>query len=384
MSNLQPAVIVLDKGLDLQTAKIIAPSGTVLDSLNYEQVDFQGQKRIEGYARYDGKHIPALDEYYRVEAVNVTVTDGLVYSTGGDLFGVVLDDTTDPDFVVLAVIDFNLIAPTGAVAGTDYEVTAAAHYTNLLAYTETLRTRVGTLTGRIIGLHWFRDRLYAIAGVTAVVVTLAGATPLRPDDVLSTGDTILDVVVVGPNLVAFISGTVNTYPAGTNLVVNGDVIATVSATPTTEEVASFFEARSEQQAIDESALSGWTFVHLGWRVMFVNGESLYGDLAALNQNRTGVGVQGPTSISGDNGRPLVLQQGVTITDGEPQVNGWKSSTTPTTYVLNPSDVAQIENIFTYADAYISWDGTTEEVEAPGSDMTGLVEYPATNSVVVEV
>ena len=40
MSDLVPSVLPLDKGLDLQTAKIIAPPGSVLDSLNYEQVDF--------------------------------------------------------------------------------------------------------------------------------------------------------------------------------------------------------------------------------------------------------------------------------------------------------------------------------------------------------
>ena len=48
MSELVPSVLVLDKGLNLQTAKFIAPPGSVFDTLNYEQVDFQGHKRIDG------------------------------------------------------------------------------------------------------------------------------------------------------------------------------------------------------------------------------------------------------------------------------------------------------------------------------------------------
>ena len=49
MSNLTPSSITLDKGLDLQSPKVVAPPGSILDMLNYEQVDFIGQKRIDGY-----------------------------------------------------------------------------------------------------------------------------------------------------------------------------------------------------------------------------------------------------------------------------------------------------------------------------------------------
>lgn len=391
MSNLVPAVTVLDKGLDLQTAKIIAAPGSVLDSLNYEQVDFQGQKRIEGYARYDGQHLPALDEYYRVLTADVSVVDGLVYSTDGDLFGSLL--ATDGLYTILAVIDYNLIAPLGAEAGTDYTATPELHYTNLLTYTEVLRGRVDPLPGPIIGLHWFRDRLYAVADVAYVLIQEDEATRLFPNDVVHTlagaEAAVLDVFFLDSNYYVSLGAMdPDDWVEGTAVYNQDDVLVgttVLSSYPgALPRYASFFESRSEQQAIDESATAGWTFVHLGWRVMFQNGEALYGDLAALNQNRTGVGVQGPTSIAGETGKPLVLQQAVTITDEPPQVNGWKSSTTPTLYALNPADVADIDSIFTYADAYITWDGTTGEVEAPGSDMTGLVEYPATNTVVVEV
>ena len=118
--------------------------------------------------------------------------------------------------------------------------------------------------------------------------------------------------------------------------------------------------------------------------MFRNGVSLFGDLAALNQNRQGVGVQGPTSTAGSSGRPLVLLQAPTISNLPTQVNGWKSSDDPTSYALNPATVSEVDTDYTYADAYITWDGETGAVSAPGSDMIGLIEYSATASVVVEV
>ena len=96
-------------------------------------------------------------------------------------------------------------------------------------------------------------------------------------------------------------------------------------------LASFWESRTEQQVLNEDGPSGpydfgWKFNHLGWRVPFEDGSSSFGELTSLNQNRQGVGVQGPTSISGDSGKPLVLTQKVNISNLPAQVNGWKTST----------------------------------------------------------
>ena len=75
---------------------------------------------------------------------------------------------------------------------------------------------------------------------------------------------------------------------------------------------------------------------------------------------------------------------MSITNGTVQVNGWKSSDTPTTYALDPADVQQADSDYAYADAFVQWDGTTGAVTAPGSDGLGLVEYPANNTVEVDV
>lgn len=331
MSNLLPSAITLDKGLDLQTPKPVAEPGTILDSLNYEQVDFQGQKRIDGYTRYDGSPLSAIDDFILVESPTTADYSPYEFAFNGDnLYGVVVG--TVDTYTAIAVIDYNQV-PDSAIWGVESNLTAQEHYDYLLEFNSYLRSQVESLPGPIIGLHWFRDRLYA-------VVNIADYTP--DDDRIDT--------------------------AGN---------------------ASLFESRSVQQVLEEDGPSGpydfgWRFVHQGWVVEFENGKSLFGDLAALNQNRQGVGVQGPTSIAGSSGSPLTLLQAANITNRPAQVNGWKSSNTPTTYVLNPSDVSVADANYAYADAYVSWNGDTGAISAPGSDGSGLVEYPATNTVTVEI
>lgn len=348
MSELIPNVLPLDKGLDLQTAKIIAPPGSILDSLNYEQVDFQGQKRIDGYTRYDGSPLSAIDDFYLVPSSGQN-EDGswvpqegtvqsyppyhLMFNTGGTLYGVQLNVNVESPIgtnAVVAIIDYNNL-PDGEW-GKDSELSIEQHYDLLLQYNAFLRANVEELPGPIIGLHWFRDRLYA-------VVNISDYTP--DDDRIDTANN-----------------------------------------------ASLFESRNFQQVLDEDSPGpydfGWKFVHQGWLVNFENGKVLFGELISKNQNVEGVGVQGPTSIVGTAGSPLNLVQKVAITNGTTQVNGWKSSDTPLSYVLNPNDVVETDTKYTYADAYVSWNGSTGVISAPGSNGLGLVEYPASNTVEVEI
>ncbi len=321
MSRLSPSLLVLDKGLDIQSAKIVAPPGTSLDTLNYEQVDFQGQKRIDGYARYDGSVLSAIDDYLVVSEVGTDEYPPYTLAFNNDrLLGVVVAEGR------IAVIDYTNI-PDTAVWGVDYEATPEDHYNNLLTYNAYLRTQVESLPGPVIGLHWFRDRLYAVADFGQY----------QPDD-------------------DRVDGT---------------------------GMATLWESRSVQQVLEEDGPSGpydfgWKFVHQGWWVDFEQGTSLFGDFVALNQNRQGVGVEGPTSIAGTSGSPLVLIQKVNIVGEPAQINGWKSSNTPTSYILNPANVATTDSNYAYADAYVSWedDGT---VTAPT-----MTEYPANNTVNVDV
>lgn len=414
MSNLNPDVLVLDKGLNLQSAKITAPTGSVLDGLNYEQVDFQGQKRIDGYARYDGNLLPALDEYHVITLTTpyAGATSDLVATDEG-LLGVVV--AVSSAVISVAVINHNVIPEVGdtvyrivngvnsnpnvvtAVAtGTESAADANAHYTNLLAYTAVLRTRVEELPGAIIGLHWFRDRLYAVADV--LTVSIQGATPeLFPNDTLvSGGDTakVLGSLSLSGTRVVFLSSLNTTVwsVVGQGVTRNAISVGTIAngfqAFTVAQEVASFYESRSEAQVLEEDTPGpydfGWRFVDQGWSVLFENGVSGFGILPSLNQNISGLGIQGPTSTAGNNGRPLILLQKVSITNDVAQVSGWKSSQTPTTYFLDPDNLTSIDGDTIYADAYLSWDGTTGLVSAPGVTTSVLTEYPATNTVEVDI
>lgn len=405
MSQLVPSVLPLDKGLDLQTAKIIAPPGSVLDSLNYEQVDFQGQKRIDGYTRYDGSVLSAFDDYAIVQFALETVYPGISSDVSepveinGQLWGVTLGPYGDNnDGAYVAVIDSNIEpepgdsisinlqevgSVTNAVTGLTSGVTAVQHYDKLIELLGALRSRVEHLPGPIAGLHWFRDRLYAVA----MLQTFEIDTPAQLlNTEVQVGDYFTTVVEQTINTVSFI--TSDQLAPGDTVLLNGDSVGTLGAAVPNGD-ATFYESRTEQQAITEDADTGnaidygWRAKHLGWEVNFIGGIALYGDLASLNQNRQNVGIEGPTSTAGTNGSPAVLTQNISVTNAPDQVNGWKSHDSPTAYVLDARDVQLDDTAFVYADAYVQWTAESNAVLTPGSDMQGLVEASPTASVVYE-
>lgn len=412
MSNLQPSILVLDKGLNLQTAKIVAPPGSVLDSLNYEQVDFQGQKRIDGFTRYDGKTLAAIDEYYSIVLESsVTWSVGDMVGVDDGLLGIVVG-ADGSSVIYLAAINFNLIpeendilykivdgentdgrALVAIYLGSEDAATADEHHANLIAYNEVLRERVEELPGSVIGLHWFRDRLYAVADV--ITISLDGTTPaIYPGDNVSTASSpdakVLDVVYLDNTRVVFLNAMVQADWEAGEVLSNSDTLAVLGTIAgfetltTNKEIASFYESRSEAQTLEEDAPGpydfGWRFVDLGWEVDFEEGVSLFGSLPSLNQNIDGLDVQGPTGVTGTNGAPLALLQKVDITNKPTQANGWKSSDTPTSYNLDPLAIRNVDTDYIYADAYISWDGDTGEVSAPGLTSGAVPEYAADSTV----
>lgn len=394
MSRLEPALLVLDKGLNLQAPKIVAPPGTVYDSLNYEQVDFVGQKRIDGFSRYDGTKLATLDDF----VILPPSTPTNIY--GGRVFGVTNDSVWGvqvglyEDDLVFAVLNENLI-PTDAVYGSDAITDTEAHYELLLSYNTVLRDFVEQLPGAIIGLHWFRDRLYAVADlpvIEVISVNQEGSIPAdevpvaqqpQPGETVNGGEAQI-LVNSWPYLV--LSGPV----AAGNVILDDSYFISMDVDNMGAGIsASFYESRTEEQVINEDGPAGpydfgWRFNHLGWLVPFEEGNSQFGNLTSLNQNRQGVGVQGPTTVDGNNGRPLTLTQKVVISGKLPQVNGWKTSSSPASYNLEAGAVANLlDTQYIYADAFFSWDGTTGVVTAPGVN-DPLTEYPATNTVEVEI
>lgn len=194
MSRLTPSLLVLDKGLDLQTAKILAPEGSVFDSLNYEQVDFQGQKRIDGYARYDGTVLPAFNDYYKIAFSPTGSWTGFPEDSNTNLFVdnklwavAIKNANVDGDEAYIQILDHSMdvvvgdsLQVNGSSIGTitsleegkTTDLDVEEHYLKLLELSSAVKSRVTTLPEPIAGLHWFKDRLYAVAGIQKINYTL--------------------------------------------------------------------------------------------------------------------------------------------------------------------------------------------------------------------
>jgi hypothetical protein len=271
-----------------------------LDTLNYEQVDFQGQKRIDGFTRYDGTALAIIDDYYVVTITTPgSVAAGDYVRTEDDLLGMVV--AVDDEELHVAIMNRNAIPVAGDVlsyfhdtptttslgaitaigTGLASGLSAEQHYTNLLAYSDVMRQVVEELPGAIIGLHWFRDRLYAVADVA--LVSLEDTTPrIYPNDILTVDGQdakVLDSYVRENTRLLFLD-TQTPGPwqvEGAAVTRDGDAMGTVAngfeEVLHSEEMASFFESRNEFQVLEEDAEEaaydyGWRFVDQGWLVNF--------------------------------------------------------------------------------------------------------------------
>lgn len=410
MSTLIPAVQVLDKGLNLQTAKIIAPPGSVLDSLNYEQVDFQGQKRIDGYVNYDGKPSGIEDNIRLIsmdsEDAGEFVVDDSIVRIDGVVVGQVVNEESDYDagvgYYVVMVDNFRALSRiSGVLTISEAEFIDDADVVQKYRdHADAAASNIEGLPGQVNGLHWFGDKLYALADVPVIELT-------SPDYDIVPGDTVnidgVDFEVLGSYkdgskfLVTIASWYVEVwkqYGVDTAYVrpynSSDEYTATISgyspAVPEDRYLSSFFEALTHQQARDETdeeyPYGGWKFCHHGWLLDFHSGASAFGDFPSVNQNLQGLGIQGPTSTGNGSGSPTVLTQSVSIDGAQEQVSGWKSSSETTAYTPRPSDIMEEgDGSFIYADAFVSWENGV--ITSPSHTDT-LVEYTANNTVEVDV
>lgn len=384
MSDLVPSIVPLSAGLSLQVPKLMAPPGSLTSVLNYEQVDMQGQKRVDGYARYDGSLLSALDDFRVVYDEDITpayTTEGVILLTGGDPVAIIVG--YGDGSVHMVPINDNLMPAN--TRGREVVSDPEEHYLLLLEYMETLRQRTEDLPGPVAGLHWFRDRLYAVA--TTVTVFALLDERVYPNDIITTGGhsaKVLDVIEeVDYSVLSLSAMDPELWDVEASLSRNGVTIgqlAPYTAIRGIPEVASIYESRTERQVYQENTDRdfGWRFVDLGWSLNFREGLTLYGGLPSLNQNLGAIG-SGWSGTGGNTGSPLILTQNINISNDREQVNGWKNSNTPTSYGLSPSNITTLDSAFIYADAYVSWDGETRVITVAKDN---LVEYPATATVEV--
>ena len=180
MSDLQPQVIPLSLGLDLVTPNMLARPGAMLSCLNYEQTDIQGYSRISGFLRYDGNALISDMPNRRAFTTGVTTLSG----SPGLIFGDVFIEDSDGNIVgyivtgeqdlpgnnaIITYVSFTGTSiPGGTVATWTFkapsssQVEATLTAAQLAAMEVSLRGLVSALPSPALGLHWFRDRLYAV------------------------------------------------------------------------------------------------------------------------------------------------------------------------------------------------------------------------------
>lgn len=190
-------------------------------------------------------------------------------------------------------------------------------YTNLLSYQESLRGLISELPGTPIGLHWFRDRLYAVSGLAKLklvsvdsgtgnpttgdqgaatmpalgetitsdggkTVTVLSATDLGFEPAGFTDVNVVELLVAGISSTALIGETFSDIGWGGPTVVGK--VETISSDSTR---AGLWVCKSIEQTIleDTPALEfGWKEINLGWYFRFDNGNVPAGYFDKLERN----------------------------------------------------------------------------------------------------
>lgn len=185
MSNLVPSVIPLQDGLDLQSPKLIAKPGSMIDCLNYEIVDLLGYRRIDGFQRYDGnvslKDIPNARVYTATVDGTGTIGAGITNEAFEDSFGNTIGFVFSavpisggPDAVLTYVSFSGDLVVLGFMATTSWSFgsSATAHaettqtQAQMIALETYLRNLVVSLPRTPVGLHWFINNLYAVVPIS--------------------------------------------------------------------------------------------------------------------------------------------------------------------------------------------------------------------------
>ena len=348
MTDLIPSVVPLVQGLDLVSPKIVAPPGSMLDCKNYELVDFSGYRRIDGYERFDGRLSPSVTKFYRLETVDAitsyTVGDVVATTTwsrnlgggGGtktvttSYLGVVVEKYADVAFnyVIIALFDYStdfMNADVDSVVRLDtatetlvnplaisdirdveeiYGVDSAGYVTKLLSYQAIIRGLITELPTVAVGLHWFDDRLYAVAGgavlefeslgignygypsVGAVITGSGGSSGTVISTSITSGATpnvrltIIDNYT--GNWIGETVAGVEFDPLGSPVLLEVDNISGDS------NIAHLWQARTQLQVLSEESAPirfGWDPVFHGWSFSYDTGNVPAGFFNKVERNQ---------------------------------------------------------------------------------------------------
>lgn len=340
--------IVLNQGLDLTTSNLQVDKGALRDCLNFEVVDRLGYQTLSGFDRYDGSLSPDQVEFFafRVEALDPTPSVGevIVQNSDSTPVGVVVHTEPDAliadsdwvvyarfgaDVVVQSAEAYRVLAPgivlpfTAATTAVTYASspivpttdTADDIYTDYATWNNVLRGRILALPNQPIGLHWYRDRLYAVADELVLAFESGGTTTITPNMIVGNQAGTFFGRILQVNLLSgtWATGNANgtfliepvTFFDGVEDVINlsipkiglfdlYDQIPTQSNTPLSPIATDVFTARNLADTDPEVAFAGmwrtkdetdagWERIESGWVVPYENGFSFADTLRAVER-----------------------------------------------------------------------------------------------------
>lgn len=311
---MKQAVIPINGGLDLVSDQASVPQGTAQSCLNYEVGNVRGIRRIDGFSRWDGNPRLSFRAIYMqaiglpstvgkaavgtkvtvsytdvenvVRSVSAVIAERVVsvYDPNGGGVGVPFYAIT----VTLAllggsdIVDTASAAVLATISGDGYQDTQGTAYSTLpfeyipsySLYSSLVSALPGDSTTRIPGLHFFKDKLYAVVDLVAMeVATINTVTGLLEGAELSKtsgGASFGTVGTIRPSttagnviieIVDFVAGT--TFSSGQDIYIGTTQVADWYATATAEKAALY--------CADWDGAGGWTRVDLGRRVEYDEG-----------------------------------------------------------------------------------------------------------------
>lgn len=316
------AIIPIVGSLDLVADKLSVDPGSARYCMNYEVANARGIRRIDGFSRWDGRrNLTITVDAFAIEANEVggaglgwvqggTITltytkangstgtvQAIVVSaaTSGDVSlweysatVLLLAELSDPASPVASNISIATRPVGSSLALTSCTVASAAsaesYYRNLVT---SLPKDANT---RIPGLHFFRDKLYAVVDLVAIEVTgVATALTMIEGAALSKtsgGSSIGTIARVYPSTTA---GNVVVelfdFVTGTSLAAGDDLY--VSTTKVADFVAIAEPQKAALYCATWDSAGGWTRVNMGRRVQYREGTGSDSDAFFLPYVRRG-------------------------------------------------------------------------------------------------
>ena len=382
-SELIPNATPLAGGLDLASSDLLSPPGSLADCMNVEVLDRNGYKSVNGIVRHDGRISPsAAQEFTVLWLANFPAMHGVMptapivgdaINLGDDLWGTVIslespqgspyppEDNITWMVVYVSGTQYVQISndwipslfpsPTFTLDRTSEDFTATPMYlvqpgmTSIQSVNNAHNIYSGihtTVSGlpdgrRAHGLHWFRDRLYAVVNMVAYSFT-NGNEEIVPNMLLedSSGNIVRVMGIevtsgdwddgTAAGTIWLVDGTVSgsvdlveeTAP-DTYTVIESDVLIITGASPADNSSKATLWRTTEQEFVlrgvqtpDGSNDYGWSPVDMGWILQFEDGNYPLDTLPTVDRRR----VDGDTSND-----PVVTSTDTDSIDFAPQSAG---------------------------------------------------------------